>query len=364
MKIAYDAKRFFNNASGLGNYSRDLIRILSDRFPENSYVLLNDAPSDRGRDIQLRPGVSFLRVAKGFMSRQLKTGIAARKVEADIFHGLSGELPLKWRDDKIKKVVTIHDLIFVRYPEYYSWFDRKIHLWKFKKAAQSADLIIAISEQTKQDVIKFLNVPESKIRVVYQGCHHKFKSFISPDELAVVQIKFNLPAKFILSVGTIERRKNLLNTVKALSGTDIPLVVVGKKQKKYFKKVQKQAKKGKVNVQFLDGVTMDDLAAIYRLAHMLVYPSQFEGFGIPVIEALFSGTAVITGNISSLPEAGGPGALYVHPDLVNDLRSKIQFLWNNESEVQRRVLQGFQYVQRFNDDRIAAEIMKVYRQIF
>ena len=152
MKIAFDAKRFFHNTSGLGNYSRDLLRILAQYFPENEYLLLNKNKSDRGSDILENPHVQFLETSKGTMSRQLKMGKDAQKQNADIFHGLSGELPLKWNKKPIKKVVTIHDLIFVRYPQYYSFFDRKIHLWKFKKAAQTADKIIAISEQTKREI--------------------------------------------------------------------------------------------------------------------------------------------------------------------------------------------------------------------
>ncbi len=102
-------------------------------------------------------------------------GKDAQQINADIFHGLSGELPLEWTEKPIKKIVTIHDLIFMRFPQYYSFFDRKIHFWKFKKAAEQADLIIAISEQTKQDIIHYLKVPESKIKVIYQGCHQAFK---------------------------------------------------------------------------------------------------------------------------------------------------------------------------------------------
>lgn len=229
MKIAYDAKRFFHNTSGLGNYSRDLIRILSKYFPENNYILFSKNKSERGADILEKTNVHFVETSKGNMSRQFKMGKDAQKQNADIFHGLSGELPLKWDKKPIKKIVSIHDLIFVRYPQYYSFFDRKIHLWKFKKAANSADKIIAISEQTKRDIIQFLKVPESKIEVIYQGCHKAFKEQQSDDFIQQTKSKFNLPERFILNVGTIENRKNLLNIVKGINGSNIPLVVVGKK---------------------------------------------------------------------------------------------------------------------------------------
>ena len=362
MKIAFDAKRFFHNTSGLGNYSRDLVRILTKYFPENEYLLLNKNKSERGSEILQNSHVQFVETSKGSLSRQLKMGKDAQRENADIFHGLSGELPLKWDKKPIKKVVTIHDLIFERYPQYYSFFDRKIHFWKFKKAAHSADKIIAISEQTKRDIIDFLKVPESKIEVIYQGCHHAFKEEQSADFIQQTKEKFKLPERFILNVGTIEDRKNLLNVVKALKDTQIPLVVVGKKTK-YFKKVESFVQQNKIETYFLEGVSMNELAVLYKLADIFVYPSFFEGFGIPIIEALFSKTVVITSNTSCLPEAGGPDSVYVDPKNHLDIQAKIKFLWDNESERNRRAEKGFHFVQKFNDEPIANELINLYKKI-
>lgn len=364
MKIAFDAKRFFHNTSGLGNYSRDLVRILSEYEPDNEYLLLNKNKSERGKDILEHPNVQFIETSKGNLSRQLKMGKDAQKQGADIFHGLSGELPLKWDSKPIKKVVTIHDLIFVRYPQYYSFFDRKIHFWKFKKAAATADKIIAISEQTKRDIIRYLKVPETKIEVIYQGCHHAFKEQQSPELMEAVKEKFKLPERFVLNVGTIEDRKNLLNVVKAVNGTEIPLVVVGRKTK-YYKKIESFLKKNKMEKQvlFLEGVSMDELACLYKLADIFVYPSFFEGFGIPVIEALFSKTVVVTSNTSCLPEAGGKDSVYVNPENDLDIRAKLKFLWENESERKRREEKGFEFVQKFNDEPIAKQLMNFYQKL-
>lgn len=363
MKIAFDAKRIFSSVSGLGNYSRDLVRILSEYYPENQYILISKKTSEKGSEILKRSNISHLRTSKGTLSRQFKMGTDAQNLGADIFHGLSGELPLKWNGKPIKKVVTIHDLIFERYPEYYTWIDRKIHFWKFKKAAESADKIIAISEQTKDDIIHYLKVPESKIEVIYQGCHHAFKEEHDEELIKTVKEKFQLPDRFILNVGTIEPRKNLLNVVKALQGTQIPLVVVGTKKPKYFQLVQKEIDQNKINAQFLTGVSMKELAVIYRLADIFIYPSFFEGFGIPVIEALFSKTVVITSNTSCLPEAGGPDSVYIDPKNHLDIQAKIKFLWENESERKRRADKGFDFVQKFNDEPIANELMNFYQKI-
>jgi len=363
MKIAFDAKRFFHNTSGLGNYSRDLVRILSQYYPENEYLLLNKNSSERGKEILEKPNVRFVSTSKGNLSRQLKMGKDAQKQGADIFHGLSGELPLKWGKEPIKKIVTIHDLIFMRYPQYYSFFDRKIHLWKFKKAASSADKIIAISEQTKRDIIAYLKVPESKIEVIYQGCHKAFKEQQSNEFTQEVKGKFSLPERYILNVGTIEDRKNLLNIVKGISGTDIPLVVVGRKTN-YYKKVEAFIRKNKMEKQviFQEGVSMDELAVIYKLADIFVYPSFFEGFGIPVIEALFSKTVTITSNASCLPEAGGKDSVYIDPANYLDIGAKIKFLWENESERKRRTEKSFEFVQKFNDEPIAKQLMDLYKK--
>ncbi len=364
MKIAYDAKRAFSSGSGLGNYSRDLVRILSKIYPENQYILISKKTSEKGKAVLELPNVSHVKTSKGTLSRQFQMGKDAQNIDADIFHGLSGELPLKWNKKPIKKVVTIHDLIFERFPEYYTWLDCKIHFWKFKKAAISSDKIIAISEQTKIDIIHYLKVPESKIEIVYQGCHQSFKEKQSQKFLNEIKEKFQLPEKFILNVGTIEPRKNLLNIIKSLKGTDIPLVVVGGKKKKYFKLIEKEIQKSQVKVQFLQGVSMEELAAIYKLAEIFIYPSFFEGFGIPIIEALFSETVVITSNTSCLPEAGGPDSVYINPENVDDIRSKIIFLWENESERKRRSEKGLEFVQKFNDDVIAKDMMRVYESLF
>lgn len=366
MKIAYDAKRFYHNTSGLGNYSRDLVRILASYFPENKYVLLAKNKNDRAKDIEALPNVNFSPISKGKFSRQLKMGKDAQQLQADIFHGLSGEIPFKWNQQPIKKVLTIHDLIFERYPQFYSFFDRKIHFWKFKKSAHLADVVIAISEQTKRDIIQYLKISEDKIKVVYQGCHKAFKTQYSENLKDEVTAKHQLPERFILNVGTIEERKNLLSVVKALHGTDIPLVVVGRKTK-YYQHIEKYISKHqmKTQIQFLEGVNMDDLAVIYQLADVFIYPSLFEGFGIPVIEAHFSKTAVITSNVSCLPEAGGPDALYVNPLDETDIRAKIKFLWNNEPERLRRAEKSAQFAQdNFSDAVIASNLMTVYQELF
>lgn len=368
MKIGYDAKRLFHNSSGLGNYSRDLVRVLSSYSKELDLLLFSKSSSPRAEKLLENQNVQFVPLKKGSLSRQRLMGIQAQKEGCDLFHGLSGELPLRWGKAPIGKIVTIHDLIFLRLPKYYSFFDRKVHEWKFKKACASADRIIAISERTQNDLIELLKVDPKKISVVYQGCHASFKESKSEEKRLEVKEKFALPSRFILSVGTIEERKNLLSVVLALSelkDLDIPLVVVGRKTP-YAKKVERLIKTKKLSekVQFLSGVSMEELSSIYRLADFSVYASHYEGFGIPVIESLYSGTPVIASNSSCLQEAGGEAALYVDPKNPSDIKSKISYLWQSEAERKRRSELGLKFVQKFNDENIFSQMLELYQQVY
>ena len=232
--IGYEAKRLFHNRTGLGNYSRDLVRILSSYYPKNSYFLYNPKKNkeilfnnDLDNVFEKLPSTQFY---KKYYNLWRQKGII-NDLESDsinLFHGLSGEIPSGLRKKKIKSVVTIHDLIFMRYPHLYSFFDRKIHYYKFKKSAQNADIVIAISEQTKVDIVTFLKIPADKIKVIYQGCQAVFKQNYSITEKKEVVLKYNLPKEFILNVGTIEERKNALTIVKAIKNIDTKLVLIGK----------------------------------------------------------------------------------------------------------------------------------------
>ncbi len=282
----------------------------------------------------------------------------------DIFHGLSGELPSGLKQKNIKSIVTIHDLIFMIYPEFYSFFDRKIHHYKFKKAAQQADLIIAISEQTKRDIVGFFAVSSSKIKVIYQGCQAVFKESFSDDEKKKVATKFNLPEQFILNVGTIEARKNVLSAIKAIQNIDTHLVIIGA-ETPYTKDIKNYIDENKMHnkLTFIKTVRKEELAMIYQMATIFVYPSLFEGFGIPIIEALYSKTPVITTNSGVFPEAGGPDSIYVNPADIQEIQSKIELLLSNETLRKDIAEKGYTFVQKFNDKYIANEVMSLYKSL-
>jgi glycosyltransferase involved in cell wall biosynthesis len=371
LTLGFEAKRIFKNKTGLGNYSRDLVRILSAFYPENTYLLYNPKANNQKLFIPNNTNV-FEKNPRHFFSKIFYNVWRQQTVVHDIskdgvviFHGLSGEIPSGLKQKNIKIVVTIHDLIFLRYPQFYSFFDRKIHKLKFKKAIHQADKIIAISEQTKKDIIHFFNVPESKIEVIYQGCQPVFKQRFSQIEKDIVSKKYNLPQKFILNVGTIEARKNVLSVVKAIKNIEnIDLVIIGNKTK-YTQKVMDYITENQLQnrVHFLTGLNSIELATVYQLAKIFVYPSLFEGFGIPIIEALYSGTPVITNNSGVFPEAAGPAGAYVNPENSEEIANKIIELLENEALCTKMIEEGNTFVQKFNDETIAQKVMAMYQKL-
>jgi len=371
MRIGYDAKRAFLNRTGLGNYSRWLIRSMALNYPENNYYLYTPkVDTDNRIDFpgDLKNAITVLPRRKAFTSLWRSFGIAnsLERDHIELYHGLSHELPTGIAKRGIKSVVTIHDLIFMRFPEYFGPVSRAIYRAKVKYACRIADKIIAISERTKKDLVELLNIPADNITVIYQGCDNSFKSIASDSQKRSVLEKYNLPSEFILSVGTIEKRKNLLQMIQAMPGLNrrIKLVVVGR-ETDYAGQV-KQAIADlnlKDEVIFLNAVTFADLPVIYQLARVFVYPSRYEGFGIPVLEALCSGTPVIAATGSSLEEAGGPDSLYVDPDDANALAAKLNLVLSDEHLRQKMIDRGKEYSANFEDKKLMNQVMSVYQNI-
>lgn len=373
MKIAFDAKRITHNSTGLGNYGRYIVDILSDYYPENTYDLYSP---DKGKDHlrnKLREKDNINYHYPGPIDSLLKSawrsyGIIKdlKKSSPDIYHGLSNELPAGLGKADIRSVVTIHDLIFIRYPQFYKRIDRTIYNHKFRKACEQANRVIAISDMTRLDIIKTYNIPEEKIDVVYQGCAPLFLKQVSQEQKDSIRVKYNLPSNYILSVGSIEQRKNLLLIVRALHqlGRDIHLIAIGKRTP-YTETVEEYIKDNNMQqqVSILNNVPFEDLPGFYQMADLFIYPSFFEGFGIPIIEALHSNVPVIAATGSCLEEAGGPDSLYVEANDVNDLSEKIDWVLSIPAQADLMRNAGKEYVKRFTDQQIAGDLMKVYKNV-
>ncbi len=339
MRIGFEAKRLFLNDRGLGNYARNLLYGLVKYAPTNDYHLFTPQFSDEhinskfinSDTVSVHTPTGLLGTLSKSAWRSLALGKDIKKNKIDVFHGLAQELPKDIRRSGAKSIVTIHDLIFLKHPEFYKPIDRKIYFSKVKFAVNSADHIIAISEQTKDDIIKTFNIPEEKISIIYQSCNEVFYNKRTSLELNKVKLKWNLPQEYILYVGALNENKNvkvILEALNLLKGKiDLPLVIVGKGDA-YKNILIEYATKHNLLGQLIFASEVADptpieLSSFYQLASVFILPSFYEGFGIPILESRFSGTPVIASNSSCLDEAGGGNSLYFKPDSAEKLVEQI-----------------------------------------
>lgn len=366
MRLGFDAKRAFHNATGLGNYSRDVLRILGERRPEHEYLAYTPRPGRlapaAGATLRVRGPSSLLGRAVPSLWRQAGIVKDLERDGVDLYHGLSNELPSGIERTRVATVVTVHDLIFERHPELYRPVDRRIYRAKFRSAAARARVVVAVSGQTANDLVELYGVDRARIRVVHQVCHPAFRAEPDPSALAALRARLGLPERFVLSVGTLERRKNLLLALRAVAKLDgAHLVAVGRptayaRELEAF--VRGHGLEGRV--RFLRGLGVTELAALYRLATVFVYPSFIEGFGIPILEALESGTPVVTTRGGCFEEVGGPGSVYVDPSDPERLRDVLAALLADGGARARMQAAGRAHAARFSDAAIADDLFRVY----
>lgn len=386
MNIGFDAKRAAQNRTGLGNYSRFVIRILSEKFAGNQYHLYTPKPH-RMPYLQEIPTLKHLFLhfpPQGIWSRLRSLwrvwGITKdiQKDGIQIFHGLSNELPLNIGTPEQRKmkaggkgckyIVTVHDLIFIHTPQYYHWIDRQIYNFKFRRACQCADRVIAVSEYTKQEIMHYYHTPESKIDVVYQGCDPVFSQEIEEGKLQEVKARYQLPDKFVLYVGSIEERKNLMLVAKAMAELNrraaIHVVAVGRRTA-YVDQIQDFLKAQGIDhlFHFYHQVPYADLPSFYKWASTFAYPSRIEGFGIPLLEAISSGVPAIGCTGSCLEEAGGPNSIYVNPDDAKGMADAILRTCTDEPLRQHMISEGKKYALNFSDEKLSHDLMKVYENL-
>ncbi|MGB4774787.1 MAG: glycosyltransferase family 1 protein [Daejeonella sp.] len=371
MKIGFDGKRAAHNFTGLGNYSRYIIKLLSKFYPENKYSVYSPKPISElvSQDFATISSIQFHYPRQPLVKSWWRSFGIIKDLKKDgiqLYHGLSNELPFGIKKSGIRSVVTIHDLIFLRYPQYFPWVDRKIYNLKFQYATKHADKIIAISEQTKRDIINFYGIAEKKIEVIYQNCDPVFHQTVSVKEKQEIRLDYKLPEKYLLNVGTIESRKNLMLIVKALKHIpeEINLVVIGR-ETPYTKTVKEYIIKNQLaqRVHFLKNIPFESLPAIYQQAELFIYPSQFEGFGIPIIEALHSGIPVIAAKGSCLEEAGGKESIYVDSSDEIELANNIKIVLENPEKRQKMINAGYEHLKQFSDEKTAEKLTQLYQNI-
>lgn len=367
MKIGFDAKRAFLNASGLGNYSRNTLNALQKYNPNNKYILFTPEikkelfPNYNQFNI-ISPDISFSRLFKSLW-RSFSISSHLKKNKLDLFHGLSNELPNGIHKSEVPSVVTVHDLIFMRYPQFYKSIDRKIYYSKVKYACSAATKIIAISSQTKNDLIEYFKVKPETIELIYQSISPVFYEKRTHENLI---LKYNLADNFILAVGTIEQRKNQLSLIKAIHSKKIntQIVFVGKPTSYTFNLVNFISENGMEDqVKFLNNISRKDLAGLYQLARLSVYISVFEGFGLPVIESMASGCPVITSNVSCLPETAGDAAVLCDPENIDEIGEKVKLLLENDSFRNDIIKKGTERAKLFHPEIYSQNLISLYSDL-
>lgn len=371
MRIAFDAKRLFHNFTGLGNYSRTLVQNLLLFYPEIAVQLYTPRLKIHAETTfflehdRIDSYTSASRAKAYWRTFGIKKDI--KQNQAQLYHGLSHEIPIGIQKIGIPSLVTIHDLIFRYYPEQFSFLDRKIYDWKFRYACENADAVVAISESTKQDIIDFYGISPNKIQVIYQTCATHFKQNYPESSRKAVLDKYGLPNDFLLYVGSIIPRKNLLDIVEALavlpSDLQLPLVVVGS-GKAYKQEVLARIQALRLEkLVFFPKISYQELPLLYQQARIFIYPSIYEGFGIPIIEALYSQTPVITCNTSSLPEAGGAGAYYIEPNNVEQLAAAIEVLLSDQKCYNALREEGKVHLHKFESAHLSQKLFTLYETL-
>lgn len=371
MRIGFDGKRAVSNMTGLGNYSRLVIEQLAQEFPGNSHLVYTPRLKENPRLDMIRElhNVEFrLPSPYGLTGSLWRTfGITnnLKPDKIDIYHGLSNELPLNILQGGVPSVVTIHDVIYRRIPECYSAIDRKIYDFKYGRSCRNASRIIAVSECTKRDITHFYGIDPDKIDVVYQGCDESFRKIIPTAELQGLRNAMNLPSRYILQVGTIESRKNLELTVRALSSLpeEVSLLAVGRDRQGYLKKVMTIAEELGVASRIVvrHDIPFSMLPAVNQMAEAICYPSRYEGFGIPILEGLESRRPVVAATGSCLEEAGGDAAIYVNPDSPLEMAEALSSILSGKAPTDSMIEKGKIHASKFNTAEMAGKIMDVYR---
>lgn len=349
-------------------YTYNLIKNLNLLDKENEYYLIHHTKIDldiyrtnKEVIVPLPPFKPLKRLLWRyiFLPKKLKT------LELDIVHDPCGISIISF-DIPFKKVITIHSLMSIFYPKYNigGWLAYKL----FGKKISKADRVITVSKFLKQELIKYLKVPEEKIKVIYNGKDEKFKP-VDQEEIAEIKQRYNLDSSFILYVGVLQPLKNIPTLIKAYyklkkKGIKHKLVIAGGKgwmYKEIFRIIEK------LNLQkeiiFTGHVPNDELPKLYAAADLFVFPSIYEGFGMPPLEAMACGTPVITSDRGALPEVVGDAGIMVNPYDVDELANEMYRVLNDDSLKKDMIKKGLKRAKMFSWEKCAKEVLKVYEEL-
>lgn len=387
MKIAFDYSAILTERTGVGQYTVKLLESLVRIDKENRYLpyvlyaltnyilhpgLKQMIPQPPGGNLELVDvpvpfqALRYLQVP-GFRRKINEYMLGG--LDVDLIHSNTFCVP-KIRDKKKKVVVTVYDLSVLTNPECHKRLNILHCTNGIKAAVEYSDKIIAISEHTKRDIIKYFNAPEELITVTHLAAGPEYQEVRGKAALASLMAKYNLPEKYVLFVGSLEPRKNIKTLLKAYSAVparlrkDFPLVIAGGKGWLNSDIPPLLDSLGiKESVRFTGYIDGNDISAVYSGASVFAYPSLYEGFGLPILEAMSCGAPVITSNTSSMPEVAGDAALLVDPLNADELASALETVLEDEGLRTGMKKKGLARAAMFSWDRCARETLEVYRKV-
>ncbi len=357
--------------TGVEEYTINLLSHLLPLELENSYRLFYNAFNKVNlgynwldfNNVQLKdfriPNRLFFGLARYFNQPKIDKLLSNSRSSLDVyFNPHFFVAPLT---NKCKKVITFHDLSFEHYPEFFSWRKRGWQriLMNTKQEASKADQIIAVSESTKNDLINLYGIDHKKIKVIYSGVGKQFQPL-------KVKKRYHLPEKFILYFGTIEPRKNLIGLIKAfelLKDKDCKLVMAGANGWLYqdILKTAQQSKRSQ-DIFFTGFVREEDKPYLYNLAQVFVYPSFFEGFGFPPLEAMACGIPVITSINSSISEVVGEAGIMINPKNIDELAWAMETVLIDSNLRERLIKKGLKQAQSFSWQECARKTLEILKE--
>ncbi len=375
MTLYLDVSAGVNVSSGLGRYSRSLTHALIP-YLEKPPALFYNYIEGRTKPIEGLPELPATRIKLGYKAWRMAvwmgqlTGRDLRRLTpgVEVFHAMEHLLMPLNRQPKVPTVMTVHDLIFELFPEHHKTLNHLFLTRAMPLFVQRADAIITVSEASKRDLMEHYGTPAEKITVVYEAADAHFQP-PTPEKMAEVRAKYHLPEQFLLVVGAIEPRKNYSRLVEALmilrqKHPDLKLVVVGSKgwlYEPFFQRIE-ELQAGE-HVIFPGYVPDDDLPAVYGAATITVMSSIYEGFGLPILEAMACGSPVVCSQSSSLPELGGDVVHYFDPLTIDSMVAGLDAVIGDEALQQKMRLAGPTQAAKFSWERTAQETIGVYEQI-
>ena len=369
MKIGITAEALNIGGAGIGTYTHNLIKNLNKINKIHTYLIEcenEDVFPNLDKIIISNP---FDKISKLYLWHPyLSIKLNSQNYDLDIIHSLN-QGPAFFKLKKQKYIITIHDILPIVFPKVRPFKVFLVYKFLLPRTLKTSDKIIADSNSTKNDLITYFNIPEEKIRVILLAADEKFKS-LNNKETKEVKYKYHLNFPFILYVGGLAVHKNIPALIKAFykvkkKGIQHKLVITGRKRWKYKEIFEMIAKLNLQNEVIFTGYVSDgDLPALYNAADLFVYPSLYEGFGLPPLESMACGTPVITSNTSSLPEVVGDAGIMVDPYDVDGMADAMHEVLTNEGLRVDMTKKGLERAKMFSWEKCARETLGVYEEIY